>query len=165
MEVRFWAKVDKTDGCWLWTGFINGDGYGKIARPGKAGGMVSAHRYSFNLANPENAISKGDSDVIMHSCDVPACVNPAHLRRATRRENNCDAIAKGRSRHPRGERNSKAKLTALDVREIRRLHKPGVRGATKALAKKYGISRVHIRYIAIGESWAHTFKKDEEARA
>lgn len=31
VEERFWAKVDKAshpDGCWVWSGSLNKDGYG-----------------------------------------------------------------------------------------------------------------------------------------
>jgi hypothetical protein len=79
MEERFWAKVDKTDTCWLWTGYTC-KGYGQFCgRPGTR----AAHRITYEiLVGP---IPQGmDLD---HLCRVRACCNPAHLEPVTRREN------------------------------------------------------------------------------
>lgn len=94
---RFWAKVDKGDGCWLYTGFRKWDGYGWVARS-QGGGKyrwLTAHRYAWILTHgepPEGAL-------IMHLCDVPACCNPDHLRLGTHEENMADMKLKGRHRH------------------------------------------------------------------
>jgi len=43
-EEWFWQKVDKTSGCWLWTGALNAKGYGVFGvAPGRSG---LAHAYS-----------------------------------------------------------------------------------------------------------------------
>lgn len=75
---RFWAKVDKTDTCWLWTASTNPKGYGKF------GAMsLAAHRYSYEAL--VGTIPEGmDLD---HLCRVRHCVNPAHLEPVSRREN------------------------------------------------------------------------------
>jgi hypothetical protein len=92
---RFWAKVDKTPTCWLYTGFKKWDGYGWVARhlDGKPR-FLTAHRYAWTLANGEPPAGLS----IMHICDVPACCNPAHLRLGTHQENMADMKAKGRGR-------------------------------------------------------------------
>lgn len=46
LEERFWARVQKTDGCWLWTGAKAGRRYGQIRR-GET--MVYAHRVSWEI--------------------------------------------------------------------------------------------------------------------
>lgn len=35
---RFWSKVNKTDGCWIWTAFKNPKGYGRFMFRGKVHG-------------------------------------------------------------------------------------------------------------------------------
>jgi len=96
---RFWARVQKIpDGCWLFAGAVsNRAGHVHISRDD--GSRVYAHRYSFELHH--GRIRKGL--VVMHSCDVARCVNPAHLSVGTQRDNIHDAIDKGRFapwRHP-----------------------------------------------------------------
>ena len=79
-EERFWVKVDKTDGCWLWTAGKIWGGYGRIKVDGRT---RRAHRVAYEWAN--GPIPAGlDLD---HTCHVPACVNPAHLRLATNAQN------------------------------------------------------------------------------
>lgn len=78
--MKFWAKVDKTDGCWLWTGNSDGRGYGVYWHGGK---RHKAHRWSYELAN--GVIPAGL--VIDHLCRVTLCVNPSHLRAVTQRTN------------------------------------------------------------------------------
>lgn len=77
---RFWAKVRKTDSCWLWTASVQPTGYGQfqINRT-----VVYAHRLSWEIAY--GPIGAGlDID---HRCRTRICVNPGHLRSATRKQN------------------------------------------------------------------------------
>lgn len=77
---RFWAKVSKTDTCWLWTAAKTGQGYGHIKVDGR---MRPAHRVSYELAI--GPIPEGmDLD---HLCRTPLCVRPDHLEPVTRRTN------------------------------------------------------------------------------
>ena len=92
-QIRFWRFVNKTEGCWEWTGSIRHFGYGQFGV--SAGVIVMAHRYSWILAGRELP-PKGL--VLMHSCDNPRCVRPDHLRVGTQRENVHDARDKGRMR-------------------------------------------------------------------
>ena len=90
---------------------------------------------------------------VLHRCDNPACVNPGHLFLGSRRDNNRDRAAKGRSRTPRGERHPLAKLTEQEVMEIRRLSKLGSKRAH--LGAQFGVNEANIRAICKGRSWTH----------
>jgi hypothetical protein len=87
---------------------------------------------------------------ILHSCDTPSCVNPAHLRAGTVKENMADREARGR-RDVRGEQIGTSRLTESSVRHIK-----FCKGITqKALAEMYGVATAHISRIRTGQSWAH----------
>lgn len=99
-EERFWAKVNKTEGCWLWTGTTTPFGYGQIwyTLPNGRQTMARAHKLSYQmLVGP---VPKGLG--VLHRCDVPTCVNPAHLFLGTAKENMEDCSRKGRK--PKGEK-------------------------------------------------------------
>ena len=148
----FWAKVSKGDGCWLWIASIKPrNGYGHL-RVGNRD--YNAHRYSYVLAYGE--IPKGME--VMHICDVPHCVNPAHLKLGTHDENMADCKAKGRTTH--GERSGKAKLTAEHVRHIKAEYRKGRKhrspwSNSAELAARYGVGTGAIAAIIRGHSWKH----------
>lgn len=83
LEERFWAKVDRKgpDECWKWWGSTTGFRYGQI-NVGN-GVRVLAHRLSWEWA--KGPIPEGK--YLDHICRCRSCVNPAHLRLATRAEN------------------------------------------------------------------------------
>lgn len=88
---RLWAKVVKTDGCWLWTGARDKRGYGSISLSGRGSGRVKAHRLSWFLAFGDPL-----DNHVLHKCDTPACVRPDHLFLGSDLENMRDMAAKGR---------------------------------------------------------------------
>lgn len=75
-------------GCWLWTLALAG-GYPELSVHARS---LRAHRVSYELAH--GPIPAGMS--VLHRCDTPPCVNPAHLFIGTQLENIRDCIAKGR---------------------------------------------------------------------
>ncbi len=76
IEQRFWAKVHKTETCWLWTGSLNADGYGNFRGRG-------AHRVAYELVI--GPIPEGHT--LDHLCRVRHCVRPDHLEPLTLGEN------------------------------------------------------------------------------
>lgn len=79
---RFWARVDKTETCWNWTGSRSPKGYGRFGVAQKR--TAAVHRFSYEIAF--GPIPAGA--VIDHICHNPACVNPSHLRPVTPKKNN-----------------------------------------------------------------------------
>jgi hypothetical protein len=113
LEERFWAKVDKSGDCWLWTGATGGkDGYGKIQRGRRGMGYLWAHRVAFDLEY--GAIPLGLQ--VLHRCDNPLCVRPEHLFLGTRSDNMRDAANKGRLR------TQKAKRARADCGHVEPVH-------------------------------------------
>ena len=139
---RFWAKVDKTDSCWLWTGSILRNGYGQVCFNNK---MYMSHRISWLLAG--NTFP--DGHVIRHKCRSRHCVNPEHLETGTHAENMADKVRDGTDN--RGEKCCNAKLTATQVLEIRERATESQRN----LAKEYGIARSTIFDIVKKHTWKH----------
>lgn len=90
--------IDKK-GCWICTTHSkDNDGYPHI----KIG------KYKTTAARFVYLREKGqipDGMVVMHSCDNPTCINPAHLSLGTQAENMHDRDTKGRG--PVGERNGR----------------------------------------------------------
>lgn len=81
---RFWAKVEKTEQCWLWRAAASA-GYGRFSIVYSDGrkGMLAAHRVAYTLLRGE--IPEGL--VLDHKCHQPSCVNPKHLRPVTVKQN------------------------------------------------------------------------------
>jgi hypothetical protein len=94
---RFTTKYvpEPNSGCWLWTGFDNGKGYGLLSirnRAKREHYNLLAHRVSWVLHNGE--VPAGA--LVLHKCDVRCCVNPDHLFLGSPQDNTQDMIAKGR---------------------------------------------------------------------
>lgn len=145
---RFWKYVQKTDGCWLWTGAKTNGGYGSLAIT--KGRSRQATWVSWFLAH---GAWPADGQVVMHSCDVRACVRPDHLSVGTQQANIDDKMAKGHHRHGilNGERNGLHKLTAVQVTEIRRRHADHALGYV--LARDFGVSGALISQIVRNRIW------------
>lgn len=153
-EELFWKRVEKTDGCWLWRGRVH-RGYGYFTwddASAKKNLTRRAHRVAWELAH--GPIEKGLC--VCHRCDVPACVNPAHLFLGTVRENLADMVAKGRSRglspkDRRGESHPNAKLTAAKVEEIHALRAKGL--TYREIGERIGVSGACASDVCQGRSW------------
>lgn len=127
--------------CWIWTGTLNGRGYGRLSWEGR---VRLAHREAWRIANGPIP----DGMLVCHRCDVRTCVNPDHLFLGTAKENTADMIAKGRGLV--GERVRSSKLTTDEVLAIRADPRP-----YKAISKEYGIGVPNISWIKTGKGWRH----------
>ncbi len=148
---RFWAKVEKTGSCWNWSG-------AKVARDGRGqlwahGRLDVAPRVSWELHN--GPIPEGLW--VLHTCDNPACVRPAHLFLGTCSDNGMDSASKGRNVAqakpellPRGEAHGMSVLTDADIRDIRQ-----ATGSQRTIAKRFGVALCTIQNILHRRTWKH----------
>jgi hypothetical protein len=136
---RFWAKVDKTPGhgpngeCWLWMASDRAD-YGSFSLGGR---MILAHRLAFRLGGGKQKPGL----IVMHTCDVTLCCNPAHLRLGTQSENIRDAYAKGRRRQP----TRSVPLTDAELLQLKDEYDHGL--SKRALSKKWDLDHTTLRRL------------------
>lgn len=140
---QFMMNVKKSDGCWMWSGKPDKDGYGVAKMRGRR--VERAHRLAFRLFNGDVESSL----MVCHSCDNPGCVNPSHLFVGTALDNKRDCVAKGR--HVKGEGlHWKVKLTPSDVVKIRNDKRP-----SRIVGAEYGVSDVNVQMIRKRAIWKH----------
>lgn len=134
-----------TSGCWIWMGCRQRNGYGRLTADGVSG---YAHRHAHALFI--GPIPHGM--FVLHACDNPPCVNPAHLRAASNAENVRDRSL--RARQARGATIGLAKLSEAQVREIRALLAAGGM-SQRAIAARFGVSQYQVYAIKYRRTWAH----------
>lgn len=144
---RFWAKVDKSGDCWVWTG-AKSSGYGSF-RVGDS--VKTAHRVAWEMVR--GPIPPGDhhgTTCVCHTCDNPVCVNPDHLFLGSQADNVADRDRKNRRAPPNGSKNGRTSLCESDVLLIREMDHP-----RSVIAEWFGISEQAVYRIRTRNTWAH----------
>jgi hypothetical protein len=132
---RFEAKyVVLPSGCWEWRSAQGTQRYGQFRAEE---GLKKAHVYSYEMAR--GPVPQGV--YVLHSCDNPPCVNPAHLRLGTHIDNMQDVIDRERHQHQR-------KLSATQIEAIKALK--GVM-TQQDIATQFGINNSMVSRILSGK--------------
>ena len=137
---RFFARVQQTRDCWLWTAGKDAYGYGQLTL-GEAP-TRKAHRLSWMLVHGWVPSSVH----VLHKCDVRNCVNPDHLFLGDQAANMKDAAAKGRLHGPRIGRR---KVSDADVAAI--IAAPATLGVVVRLARQYGVTKGFVSLVRSGQ--------------
>lgn len=167
---RFLDRVNKTESCWIWTGFKDKGGYGVLRRNGSS---VRAHRAILELKLARK-ISHGM--LACHTCNNPSCVNPEHIYEGSPKENTADMFKAGRHAsqfktdwkcyatgadhhwtkdptHAVGENNGRAKLSEPEVISIISRLASGEKRSI--IAKEFNVTWTTIANIGNGKLWKH----------
>lgn len=132
---RFFAKVQITDTCWLWTACTQ-KGYGWFG----IGQGKSQRSHAWLKAQVEGPPGAGLE--CCHTCNIRHCVNPSHIYYGTRQQNMQDIInnqGHNWSRFPKKrEAHPKSVLTDEVVLELRRINKEQGLGALR-LSRMFGL--------------------------
>ena len=159
---RFWSFVRRSenDECWIWNGRKDKNGYGVFIFEGKS---YRTHRLAWILTTGGEL---PPALKVLHKCDNPSCINPKHLYPGTNADNMRDMVLRGRSlkgklnpshlhpeNMPRGEQNTRSKLTEAKVRQIRKLAAKGV--SNSVIGRQFGIWPNNVRFIINRQTWKH----------
>lgn len=141
--IRFEAKFRRGSPrrCWRWRGSTKPNGYGSFFDGTR---VDYSHRVAYRLYS-------GDIPVglcVLHKCDNRLCVNPAHLFLGTKKDNATDKVGKGRQRP--GEKHPMAKLSKVQVSNIRRLLRSHTQSAIAAI---FSISQQQVSKIKNNQRW------------
>lgn len=145
LEERFWKHVQKTDGCWEWTGYKDSQGRGRVS-------LYSGHDMLATRAAWEMEHGPIPTDRVLLPCQNPSCIRPDHMQLGTRSDANKRAYSTGR--RSRGEKHGQSKLVEQQVREIRQRYAKD-RVSQLTLAQEYGVSQNTIRDVVVRKTWSH----------
>lgn len=153
------------NGCWIWSGGKDKDGYGSL-RDGLK--MKRAHRVSWEIHHGEIP----DGACVLHECNNPSCVNPSHLKLGDQVENMADRKRNGNPWHSESHKRQMSikmagrkitwkaaiaeknrKLTTQQAEQVSARLKNGERVCD--LAAELGIHRTTVSKLKKGTYFVH----------
>jgi hypothetical protein len=174
-EARFWSKVERRRGCWIWKARVDRGGYGIFSISRRR--LVRAHRYAWGMLRGRLP----PSGCLLHRCGDRRCVNPSHLYVGSAHESHAlhragAPLLRPDPRRPRGhrhwthrqpgkvrrgERSNLSKLRAAQVLRIRALHDRGV--SVDELARRFRVVRETISNIVHFRTWRELGRRRSRA--
>lgn len=142
------VNEETPDKCLEWQRGLS-DGYGRLSWNGK---HMLTHRLAFQLHHGR-PITEGMC--ILHSCDNRKCCKPSHLREGTNKENVDDKMSRDRMVSTKGEANGRAKLTLVQVAEIKVKYSSG-KYTQVSIGAEYGVGQYAISSIILNRTWKDT---------
>ncbi len=136
-------STNGVDGCAIWVGMQDVDGYGKMTIGNKG---IRAHRLTWMMHFGKIPEGLG----VLHRCDVPLCQNKKHLFLGTSTENANDRHQK--KREAKGTAHGMSRLTPEKVIEIRNRLKSQ---SLSKVAKIIGVSKSCIAHVNKRRVWDH----------
>ena len=132
--------------CWEWVGARNPAGYGNLATGARSKGghclPMTASRAAYTAWT--EPIPEGRA--VLHRCDNPPCINPAHLFLGTTQDNSTDMVDKGRSNY--GTRSPVHRFTEDQIQQVRDMREAGA--TYEAIGEQMGMTRHHASLIVRG---------------
>lgn len=147
-RIQFWVakrrRHPSLGPCWEWTGRETGRmGYSQMRVAGAP--ILAAHRVSFWA---HTGRLPTDGELLLHQCDNPKCVNPAHLKLGSHAENMAER--QDRERQSRGARHYNG-LPAPQVQSIR--YHLSLGWSHSKVAEKHHVSPAAVQRIATGKTY------------
>lgn len=144
-DENFWARVDKSGDCWLWTGHRDENGYGRVGyqcRP-----SIGAHRVAWALTHGGEI----PTEWVLHRCDNPPCVKPDHMFLGDATDNNQDRQAKGRTKGWAGRKGAAHHAYKVTPELADRMRTMRAEGMTQqSISDLTGISRGQVAKTVSG---------------
>lgn len=137
---------EPNSGCWLWLGRVNQWGYGLI-KINKRGQRAHRESYRHFVGQIEPGL------FVCHKCDVPSCVNPAHLYAGTPAQNSADMMRRGRT--PKTRKGSTRVHLPMSVAEARKAVIQAANLPPHVIAVAFGMEDRMVRRIKRNETWVH----------
>lgn len=146
LQSQIKSAIQEKDGHWIWQKSTSGGGskYGSLENNGR---KLLAHRASY-----EAFIGKIPTGLnVCHSCDIPLCVNPAHLFLGSQKDNHADMVKKNRQANR--EKHGMSKLSENNIINIKHMIKDGIN--QRKIAKYYAVTQAAISLINRNKTWKH----------
>lgn len=155
--VRFWRNINRNGpvpihrphlgNCWIWTGAIEGSGYGNFSYRGK--NMKASRIMWIETFGPIP-----DGLQVLHKCDVRSCVRRDHLELGTPKKNMEQREERGRGNQQKGELCGKSTHTEEQVLKARELYQRGVT-SYRAIGEMIGASTSTVAHWVTRKTWKH----------